>query len=218
LPVTAAVVSEDLRTLFTSGKEGSIVKHDLISGKSQKVFYKHIPPKQQRENGKGKGKVPLFQQDVEGHLDEVWALALSLDGNWLASGGKDRRVGVWDVHGERWVKSIGKHKDSVSVRVLQPRARSYLILGARLWHSARVHSKGTHSTPRHLTVLSKSSLFRPRHLQLPAPQTEHSDTSKHSSDTRTKSRTSMRWERRRQSAVVDETKVCGSSRLRMKLS
>ena len=117
------VVSEDLKTLFTSGKEGNIVKHDLLSGHSQKVFYKHVTPKHQRENRKSKGKTSLLQQDVEGHLDEVWALALSPDGRWLASGGKDRRVGVWDVHGERWVKSIGKHKDCVSVRLLQPSAR-----------------------------------------------------------------------------------------------
>ena len=182
------------------------------------MFYKHIPSKQQREKGKSKGKAPLLQQDIEGHLDEVWALALSPDGKWLASGGKDRRVGVWDVHGERWVKSIGKHKDSISVSVLQPRTRLYFIHDARLWHSGKVHSTGTHSTPRHLIVLSKSSLSRPRHLQHPVPQTEHSDTSKHSSDTRTKSRTSMHCERRRQSVVVDETRRYGSSRLRMRLN
>jgi ribosomal RNA-processing protein 9 len=127
------VVSEDLKTLFTSGKEGNIVKHDLVSGNAQKVFYKHVTPRQQRENGKGKGKAPLRQQVFEGHLDEVLALALSSDGRWLASGGKDRQVGVWDVHGERWVRSIGKHKDSISVRVLQPSSstvNSYLALGS----------------------------------------------------------------------------------------
>lgn len=43
------------------------------------------------------------------------ALALSGDGKYLASGGKDRKVGVWDVEKEEWVKGFGGHKDSISV-------------------------------------------------------------------------------------------------------
>lgn len=53
--------------------------------------------------------------DVEGHTDEVLTLAASSDGRYLVSGGKDRKVGVWDVEKEVWVKGFGGHKDLISV-------------------------------------------------------------------------------------------------------
>lgn len=57
----------------------------------------------------------MWSGDVNGHTDEVLALALSGDGKYLASGGKDRKVGVWDVQKDEWVKGFGGHKDTVSV-------------------------------------------------------------------------------------------------------
>lgn len=52
---------------------------------------------------------------MKGHVDEVLTLALSGDGAYLASAGKDRRVGVWDVVKAEWVTSFGGHKDTISV-------------------------------------------------------------------------------------------------------
>lgn len=62
---------------------------------------------------------------MEGHGDEVLSVAVSGDGKWLVSGGRDRRVCVWDISGEEgsgegkmvWVKAFGGHKDSVVVRI-----------------------------------------------------------------------------------------------------
>jgi ribosomal RNA-processing protein 9 len=62
---------------------------------------------------KGKQKA-----DPEGHTDEIWTLALSSDGKYLASGGKDRVIGVWNVEnhdGISWVKGFTGHRDSISV-------------------------------------------------------------------------------------------------------
>lgn len=53
---------------------------------------------------------------MKGHTDEVLALAVSGDGRYLASAGKDRRVGVWDVEKAEWVKGFGGHRDTISVR------------------------------------------------------------------------------------------------------
>ena len=68
------------------------------------------------EKGKGKSKA----EEVGGHTSEVLALALSHDGTILASGGKDKVIGVWNVEGEggKWKRGLGGHKDKVAVRTI----------------------------------------------------------------------------------------------------
>lgn len=97
------------------------------------TFYK-IPPEK-----KDKGKQKARRGDVSGHTDEVLALALSGDGKYLASGGKDRKVGVWDVERGEWVKGFGGHKDTISVSsTALARSFSLISIGShRLWHFAR---------------------------------------------------------------------------------
>ena len=109
--MTSAVASESCSHLFTAGKEGSIIKWDLSSGKKLATYHKLRPEKKAKGKGKERAEAP-------GHTDEVLALALSGDGKYLASGGKDRRVGIWDVETDKWVKGFGGHKDTVSVRIL----------------------------------------------------------------------------------------------------
>ena len=107
--VTTAVASEDGKFLYTSGKEGSIIKWDLCTGKKLSTVYK-------KRSVKGKQKA-----DPDGHTDEIWTLALSSDGKYLASGGKDRLIGVWDVEsadGISWVRGFTGHRDSISVSAL----------------------------------------------------------------------------------------------------
>lgn len=55
--------------------------------------------------------------ETPGHTDEVLTLALSDDGMYLASAGKDRRVCVWDAEKGKWVRGFGGHRDTISVRV-----------------------------------------------------------------------------------------------------
>ncbi|KAF4579586.1 pre-rRNA processing protein [Pleurotus pulmonarius] len=108
--VTSAVAAESGRYLFTSGKEGHIIKWDMTTGKKLATLFKV------RSDGKGKGKVPPAG-DVKGHTDEVLALALSSDGKYLVSGGRDRRVVVWDAEKAEWIKCFTGpmcHRDAVS--------------------------------------------------------------------------------------------------------
>ncbi|KAI6096342.1 WD40 repeat-like protein [Pisolithus croceorrhizus] len=106
--VTSATTTEDLKWLFTSGKEGHINKWDLKTGTKVVTFYK------QRLDPKGKGKGKANPLDLEGHSDEVLALAVSSDGQYLASAGKDRKICVWDPTKDQWVKNFGGHKDLIS--------------------------------------------------------------------------------------------------------
>ena len=116
--MTSAIASGSGKYLFTSGKEGSIVKWDLSTGKKITTKYKIRPPNGDK---KGKGKASSStsnQDDIKGHTDEVLSLALSGDEKVLASAGRDRRVCVWDTETCEWVKAFSGHlghKDAVSV-------------------------------------------------------------------------------------------------------
>ncbi|KAJ7622809.1 WD40-repeat-containing domain protein, partial [Mycena polygramma] len=113
--VTSAVAAESGKYLFTSGKEGSINKWDLVSGKKLATFHKVRPlPGTSAKKGKANG---FPDPAVQGHTDEVLALALSGDGKYLASAGKDRRLGIWDAEVGVWLKGfVGQsgHKDLIS--------------------------------------------------------------------------------------------------------
>ena len=138
-PVTSAVASEDGSWLYTSSKDGSIIKWDMraiLSSSeatssttppriSQAVYFPKKPsevqlskrnPQTKKKPEDTKGKAKAF--DAGGHTDEVLALALSHDGKVLASGGKDKVLGVWNVEGEegKWLRGLGGHKDKVAVR------------------------------------------------------------------------------------------------------
>ncbi|KAI0824524.1 WD40 repeat-like protein [Trametes gibbosa] len=104
--VTAAVASHDGNWLYSSGKEGSIIKWDMRTGRQV-----HTHHKCRVDKGKGKSREIV---DVSGHVDEIWVLAISPDGKYLASGGKDRRVGIWDVEKNEWVKGFAGHRDCIS--------------------------------------------------------------------------------------------------------
>lgn len=129
--MTSAVASEDGHWLYTSSKDGSIIKWDMSSITSsspritQAVYFPKKPSEASKRNPvkalvKGKGKLKV--EETGGHTSEVLSLALSSDGNVLASGGKDKVIGVWNVEGEggKWTRGLGGHKDKVGVRSILP--------------------------------------------------------------------------------------------------
>ena len=87
------------------------MRSDLSSGKQISVFYKQRRTPSTLDKGKGKAT-----KEIRGHTDEVLALALSDDGKYLASGGKDRKLVVWDAEKGEWIRSFFGHKDTISVR------------------------------------------------------------------------------------------------------
>jgi ribosomal RNA-processing protein 9 len=106
--VTGAVVTTDGRHLFTSSKDGSIIQWDLLTGRKGTTFSKQPQVKRKGKN--------ISNDDIKGHSEEIWALSVSDDCKYLASGGKDRRICIWDIRNSSWVKGFRGHKDSISVR------------------------------------------------------------------------------------------------------
>lgn len=141
------MAAESGKHLFTSGKEGSIIKWDLSTGKRLATFHKIRPPS---SKGKGKGKASA-DPDIKGHTDEVLTLALSGDGQYLASAGRDRKLGVWDAEKGEWIKGFGGHlghKDLISVRHL-----NFLVVFDSIFHRpCRSVKEHINFTPAHSTA------------------------------------------------------------------
>ena len=155
LPITCAVASDDGNYLYAAGKEGSIVKYDMnnvwrLAMSSEQasegtlrrvaVMERSRPPHanagSSKAQTKGKGRAKPSQPGVsqasdtqQGHIGEVLSIAISGNGKILASGGKDRLIGVWDVSGEKaeWRRGLRGHKDTIAVRAKVPKSTSVLL-------------------------------------------------------------------------------------------
>ena len=70
----------DNKSIITGAKDCCHIRWDLESQK--KVFFRGVK----------------FDRTIEGHNDEILCQAISPNGKYLVSGGKDRIVRVWDIH------------------------------------------------------------------------------------------------------------------------
>lgn len=95
------VVSNDSKYAFTGSKDGSIIKWELETGK--KLF-------------KIKKKLPKHAQDKtkHGHSDKIYSLALTSDFKYLASGGEDKNIIIWDAQTCSHVYTFYGHRGAVS--------------------------------------------------------------------------------------------------------
>ncbi|KAI8474140.1 MAG: WD40-repeat-containing domain protein [Monoraphidium minutum] len=109
---TAVALSQDGETAFTVGKDGSIFKWDveamrkvqlLRPGGSRPVALEPEAADWVRKRGGGKGAAKA-----------LYAAALSSDGRFLAVGGGDRKVHVFDAAGGQHVASYPGHRDVIS--------------------------------------------------------------------------------------------------------
>jgi len=73
----------DNKSVITGSKDCSLIRWDLESQK--KLFFRG----------------EKFNRKFEGHFDEVCCHAISPNGKFLVSGGKDRIVRVWDIHNQK---------------------------------------------------------------------------------------------------------------------
>ncbi|PWN25950.1 WD40 repeat-like protein [Jaminaea rosea] len=66
---------------------------------------------------------------LRGHEDQVWVMAFSHDGRWLATGGKDKVVIVWSITSERceMVTKLGPHSHEVSTVAWSPDDATLLV-------------------------------------------------------------------------------------------
>ncbi|KAI7886879.1 WD40-repeat-containing domain protein [Mucor mucedo] len=98
LPVTAVALSENGSVFYSASKDGSIVKWDAKTYKKLHTF-----------PGGRKGV-----KNYDGHTDHILCLAISFDGQYLASGGKDKIINIWSVKEDKHLIKFTQHRDVVS--------------------------------------------------------------------------------------------------------
>ncbi|XP_075497557.1 U3 snoRNP-associated protein-like EMB2271 [Primulina tabacum] len=106
-PVTAVALSEDDSRGFSASKNGTIEHWDIINGKTEKYTW----PSDEVLKSHG---VKDPQGRATKHSKHVLALAISSDGRYLASGGLDRHVHLWDVRTREHIQAFPGHKGPVS--------------------------------------------------------------------------------------------------------
>lgn len=105
--VTAVALSEDDLKGFSASKDGTIVQWDVDSGKGEKYMW----PTEEVLKSHG-AKDP--QGRAMKHSKHVLGLAVSSDGRYLASGGFDRHVHLWDTRTREHLRAFPGHRGPVS--------------------------------------------------------------------------------------------------------
>jgi ribosomal RNA-processing protein 9 len=108
LPVTAVVLTADDRTVYSVSKDGSIMELDVETGK------KHKLNDYTSSDGGSAGAPWMAPAARQGSRKALLAAAVSCDGSYLAVGGGDKKVHVYDTRSRKCIKSFGGHKDEVS--------------------------------------------------------------------------------------------------------
>ncbi|KAL3666694.1 hypothetical protein V7S43_008320 [Phytophthora oleae] len=110
LPVTSLCLLEDGKTAFSAAKDGSLLRWDLDQQKKTKLV---LP------------KDDVAAEKVKTDKDRcILALAASSDGKFLASGGRDKFVRVWDAEKGELQESFAGHRDAVSALAFRLRSHS----------------------------------------------------------------------------------------------
>ncbi|KAI9034418.1 WD40-repeat-containing domain protein [Hyaloraphidium curvatum] len=109
--------------VYSSSKDASIIKWDFYSGKQLGVIEggrKRTKKFKRQMRGRKKDEAAVGEvPKPTGHTDDVWCLAASSDGKFLASGGKDSKIRIFAVSPEpaqadRLAHTFSQHRDAIA--------------------------------------------------------------------------------------------------------
>ena len=121
LPATAVVLSGDESFAVTVSKDGSIIKWDLATLQRTRLFRpgerasgKPLPPGHGEDAATSSGPEWVKRNPRQASKRGLYAAALSSDGKFLAVGGGDRKVHVFDAATGAFLQSFPGHRDTIS--------------------------------------------------------------------------------------------------------
>ncbi|KAJ4781518.1 U3 snoRNP-associated protein-like YAOH [Rhynchospora pubera] len=131
-PVTAVCLSEDESRGFSASKDGLIMHWDVETGKKEKYLW---PSEEVLISHYAKAR----EKPSEKRSKHVLTLAVSSDGRYLASGGLDRHVHLWDVRSKEHIQAFHGHRGPVSCLTFR-QGTSQLFSGSfdrtiKLWNA-----------------------------------------------------------------------------------
>ncbi len=161
LAVTAVALTSDDKTVYSVSKDGSIVELDVETGKRHRFVRKASSANSSR------GGAPwLAPAATRGSQTSLLAATVSTDGSYLAVGGGDKKVHIYDTRSRTCIKSFGGHKDEVSALAFrqgthQLFSASMVRLIDRLSLLPDVVTCGLVSAPYALYRLTEATRHRP---------------------------------------------------------
>ncbi|KAF5736587.1 U3 small nucleolar RNA-interacting protein 2-like [Tripterygium wilfordii] len=105
--VTAVALSEDDSKGFSASKDGIIMHWDINSGKHEKFQW----PSEELLKSHGAKEL---QGQAKKRSKHILSLAVSSDGRYLATGGLDRHVHLWDTRTRDHIQAFPGHRGPVS--------------------------------------------------------------------------------------------------------
>lgn len=101
-PIYCVLWSSDHKQIFTSSFDRSIKLWDAAGGTLVREFKAAPEPKPADK----KDAKPPATPELVGHRDQVFSIALSKDGKFLASGSSDKSVKLWDVATAKMLRDL----------------------------------------------------------------------------------------------------------------
>eukprot|EP00794_Sanderia_malayensis_P007108 gene7108-7912_t len=99
LSVTCVIISHDHQHIFSGSKDGTIIKWNINSGlKVHRIL----------------GLEKSHSKDAKGYEGHVSCLAISTDGQFLSSGGKEKNVFIWNADDMSFIRQFTGHRDSIT--------------------------------------------------------------------------------------------------------
>ncbi|KFK32211.1 hypothetical protein AALP_AA6G211900 [Arabis alpina] len=105
--VVSVALSDDDTRGFSASKDGAIMHWDVSTGKTDKYIW----PSDDVLKSHG---MRVREPQTKKHSRESLALAVSSDGRYLATGGVDRHVHIWDIRTREHVQAFSGHRNTVS--------------------------------------------------------------------------------------------------------
>ena len=138
LAVTAIALTADDGTVYSVSKDGGIMELDVETGKRVR-----FASSCGATTSSVMGAPWLAPSSRRGSRASLLAAAVSTDGSYLAVGGGDKKVHIYDTRSRTCIKSFGGHKDEVSA--LAFRQGTHQLFSASLVRSTDTMTGWTHS-------------------------------------------------------------------------